>query len=72
MAVDNEIVLIGIALAFNYLVIMKRMKYLGGIVFLGLGLAIMSFNTGNLYAITGLLTMIGGLATIVYDVLTRK
>lgn len=72
MAVDNEIILIILVTAFNLFVLQKRFRYLPGIIYLGIGIAIMSFNTGNIYAITGLLFILGGIATAIYDVIGRK
>lgn len=72
MAVSDEIIVIAIGLATNYLIIYKKSRILGNIIFMGLSISIMAFAVNDTLASVGLMMLLGSMFSAVHDVITPR
>jgi hypothetical protein len=71
MTVSNEIWIIGVAYLVNLLVIYKKTRILGGIIFMGLSIATMAYSTSNQIAAVGLMLLLGSIGVIIHDLFKK-
>lgn len=75
MALNDEIIAILIAIAFNYLVVSKHNKFFANIAYIGIGVMTLAYGytdevTRSMPIVTlGILVFAGGIGGVIYEVL---
>jgi uncharacterized membrane protein YczE len=73
MAIENTpiAILIGVAYAVTYFLFYRKNRFFGNIIFMGIGIGILSWDsTTNITTAIGLLLFVGALINTAYDVLS--
>lgn len=69
MALNDQVIIIIIGLVFNYLVLYKRNKFFGGIVYMVISLITMGYSTDNTTASIGLIMLLASFVIFIYDMI---
>lgn len=72
MALNDEVIIIALGILFNYLVIYRKHKILGGMIFLAISIGITYYSVAGIINLVSILMMIGSIAILVYDILDFK
>lgn len=65
--IQDLTVMIIIAMLFNYFILYKKNRFIGNVVFAGIGIAILSLGTGTIYSVVGFIILIGSIISFTYD-----
>lgn len=71
MAISDEVFTIGLAILFIYLVIYRRNRLVGSILFMLTGVALASFTTGTINTSVGAIITIGSLISLIYSLFEK-
>lgn len=70
MAVSDQMIATVVLFIFNYLVIYKKNRFMGNMVYMLIGIGLMYFFLGTLYMYAGLLIAIGSAVNLIYDLIS--
>lgn len=67
MAVSDELLVSIFLFAFNYLVLYKKNRFIGNIVYIAIGFGLMYVFLGELYMYAGIIIAVIGTINLIYD-----
>lgn len=67
LQIQDSTIITALVIIFNYLVVYRRNRFFGNIIFMGSGIMLMSLSTETINRSAGLIILLGGIVSFLYD-----